>query len=596
MTPEQVHRRGRDGRAARPRRRRLRHRRKWRVVPEGARATASSSSATATRATRARSRTARSWRATPTAVLEGMIIGAYAVGAHEGFIYVRDEYPLAVVNLTQRDRAGARSTGLLGDEHPRHRLRLRPQHLARRRRLRLRRVVGADALGRGQGRRAARQVRPRHRQGLFDLPTVLNNVETWADVGAHHRPAAPTGSPRIGHREVEGHQGVLAGRQGQEHRPDRGADGDDAARRSSTTSAAASSTTGRSRRCRPAGRRAAACPRALLDLPVDFEKLTEAGLDDGLGRHDRHGRPHLHGRRRPLLPQFLTEESCGKCVPCREGLHADAGDLRRPGRGQRPSRATSSASRSWRPGMQLGSLCELGKSAPNPVLSTLRYFRDEYEAHIHAQACPAGICRDLTAYEIVPELCNGCHLCFKACPTEAITGEVKKLHVIHQEKCISCGACFDVCPTRGDEVLPETRAGSAKEACVMRRATADRGPGSGVRGPGQPTRRRHGDDDDRREERVQVRGGGDRCSRRRAPAGVHDPDALPPRGARAVGRLPAVPRRRHQAGLGRLVQAGRLLHVPGRGRPHRPDRHRARRRAPARSCSTSCSPAARRRR
>jgi NADH-quinone oxidoreductase subunit F len=152
--------------------------------------------------------------------------------------------------------------------------------------------------------------------------------------------------------------------------------------------------------------------------------------------------------------RFLTEESCGKCTPCREGLQqmlhvfddlvAGRG---RPGDLERIERLAR--------GMQLGSLCELGKSAPNPVLSTLRYFRDEYVAHIERRACPAGMCRDLTAYEIMADACDGCHACFKACPTAAITGEVKKLHVIHQELCIACGACYDACPTNAIRFFPK---------------------------------------------------------------------------------------------------------------------------------------------
>ena len=105
--------------------------------------------------------------------------------------------------------------------------------------------------------------------------------------------------------------------------------------------------------------------------------------------------------------------------------------------------------------MQLGSLCELGKSAPNPVLSTLRYFRSEYEAHINDRACPAGVCRDLTAFVIIEEDCDGCHACFKACPVDAIAGVVKELHVIDHEACISCGACLDVCPTDAIKTLPK---------------------------------------------------------------------------------------------------------------------------------------------
>jgi NAD-dependent dihydropyrimidine dehydrogenase PreA subunit len=117
-------------------------------------------------------------------------------------------------------------------------------------------------------------------------------------------------------------------------------------------------------------------------------------------------------------------------------------------------------------GMQLGSLCELGKSAPNPVLSTLRYFRSEYEAHVRDRACPAGICRDLTAYRIDEEACDGCHACFKACPVEAISGTIKELHVIHQDVCISCGACFDACPTDAVKTFPRTELDAQKAEVV----------------------------------------------------------------------------------------------------------------------------------
>jgi NADH-quinone oxidoreductase subunit F len=151
---------------------------------------------------------------------------------------------------------------------------------------------------------------------------------------------------------------------------------------------------------------------------------------------------------------FLIEESCGKCTPCREGLkqmlHVYDDLVAGKGRPGDLERIEALAA-----GMQLGSLCELGKSAPNPVLSTLRYFRDEYEAHIERQSCPAGICRELTAYTIDEEACDGCHSCFLACPTDAITGERKKLHVIHHDKCISCGACFDVCPEDAVKTFPK---------------------------------------------------------------------------------------------------------------------------------------------
>ena len=152
--------------------------------------------------------------------------------------------------------------------------------------------------------------------------------------------------------------------------------------------------------------------------------------------------------------RFLAEESCGKCVPCREGLQQMLGmfdDLvagkGKPGDLERIERLAHT--------MQLASLCELGKSAANPVLSTLRYFRDEYRAHIERQACPAGICRDLTAYAIAAQECNGCHACFKACPVGAITGDVKQVHSIQPETCISCGACYDACPKKAIRFFPK---------------------------------------------------------------------------------------------------------------------------------------------
>jgi ferredoxin len=195
-------------------------------------------------------------------------------------------------------------------------------------------------------------------------------------------------------------------------------------------------------------------PESCLDESVDFDNLTAKGSMMGSGGMIvMDDRTCMVDVARYFLA-FLVEESCGKCVPCREGLtqmlhiyddliagRGKPGDLERIERLAR--------------GMQLGSLCELGKSAPNPVLSTLMYFREEYEAHINQQACPAGICRELTAYRIDEEGCDGCHACFKACPVDAITGEIKELHVIDNELCISCGACFDVCPTYAVKTFPK---------------------------------------------------------------------------------------------------------------------------------------------
>jgi ferredoxin len=142
--------------------------------------------------------------------------------------------------------------------------------------------------------------------------------------------------------------------------------------------------------------------------------------------------------------KFLEEESCGKCTPCREGVHQMRLILERitEGNGKKEDLETIE----WMGKAIIdGSLCGLGGTAPNPVLSTLRYFRDEYEAHIKEKTCPAGVCKALITYTIDPELCTGCMVCAKICPVEAATGEKKEVHTIDQYKCIKCGACFESC-------------------------------------------------------------------------------------------------------------------------------------------------------
>jgi NADH-quinone oxidoreductase subunit F len=289
-------------------------------------------------------------------------------------------------------------------------------------------------------------------KGLFDLPTVLNNVETWADVGA----IIDNGGAWFAAMGTDKSKGTkafsLVGKvknTGLIELP-----------MGTTLRHIIYDIGGGTLGDRPfkavqtGGPSGGCVPESLLDLPVDFEKLTEAGSMMGSGGMIvMDDRTCMVDVARYFLG-FLTEESCGKCVPCREGLAQmlHIYDDLIAGRGQDGDIERIEA---LAQGMQLGSLCELGKSAPNPVLSTLKYFRDEYVAHIERKECPAGICRDLTAYRIEPEACDGCHACFKACPVEAISGVIKELHVIDQEVCISCGACFDVCPTDAVKTLPK---------------------------------------------------------------------------------------------------------------------------------------------
>ncbi len=395
----------------------------------------------------------------PHSVLEGMILGAYAVGAHEGYIYVRDEYPLAVVNLTIAIQT-ARKHGLLGTN-----------------------IMGSGfdfdiTISRGGGAfvcgessalmrsLAGKTGEPRAKyvhstdKGLFDLPTVLNNVETWAGIGA----IVTNGGEWFAQWGTERSKGTkafsLVGKvknTGLIELP-----------MGTTLRHIIFDIGGGILNDRPfkavqtGGPSGGCVPEDLLDLPVDYEKLTEAGSMMGSGGMIvMDDRTCMVDVARYFL-NFLIEESCGKCVPCREGLKqmlAIYDDLIE-GRGRE---GDIEKIERLAHGMQLGSLCELGKSAPNPVLSTIQYFRDEYDAHIRDRECPAGICRELTAYRIEPSECDGCHLCFKACPTDAISGKVKEVHVIHHDLCISCGACFDVCPTWAVKTFPKSELEQQKE-------------------------------------------------------------------------------------------------------------------------------------
>jgi len=389
----------------------------------------------------------------PHSVLEGMIIGAYAVGANEGYIYVRDEYPLAVVNLTIAI-AEARKRGLLGDDIMGSGFNFD---------IKISRGGGAFICGESSalmrslegkvGEPRAKYVHSTEK-GLYDLPTVLNNVETWAGIGA----IIERGGQWFASMGTEKSKGTkafsLVGKvknTGLIELP-----------MGTTLRQIIYDIGGGVANDRPfkavqtGGPSGGCVPEELLDLPVDYEKLTEAGSMMGSGGMIvMDDRTCMVDVARYFLA-FLTEESCGKCTPCREGLKQMLHIYDRLIGGDGREGDIEAIERLAR-GMQLGSLCELGKSAPNPVLSTLRYFRAEYEAHIHDRACPAGICRELTAYEIIEEGCDGCHACFKACPVDAIEGVIKELHVIHQDACISCGACFDVCPTEAIRTLPKSR-------------------------------------------------------------------------------------------------------------------------------------------
>ena len=384
----------------------------------------------------------------PHAVLEGMVIGAWAVGAAEGYIYVREEYPLAVKHL-QRAIEQARERGLLGDDI-----------LGTGFSYDIKIARGGGAFVCGESSALMKSVageigEPRAKyvhsviRGLFDKPTVLNNVETWANVpwivteGTEKFAALGTKKSTgtkafslVGKVKNTGLVEVPMGITLREIIFDIG--GGIIGNRPFK----AVQTGGPSGGC---------LPESKLDLPVDFDTLTEAGSMMGSGGMIvMDTRTCMVDTARYFL-KFLVEESCGKCIPCREGVHQLHQILEAICRGDgKPGDLEKIESLS--DVVVKASLCALGKSAPNPVLSTIRYFREEYDVHINDRKCPAGVCRNLFTFRISEEKCTGCGLCAKACPVDCVLGELKKVHRIDGKKCTRCGACRNVCPVDAVEV------------------------------------------------------------------------------------------------------------------------------------------------
>ncbi len=377
----------------------------------------------------------------PHSVLEGMIICAHAVGAHDGYIYVREEYPLAVQNL-QLAVDQAREHGLLGKNILGTGFSFD---------IKISRGGGAFVCGESSalmksvagdvGEPRAKYVRS-VLKGLFDRPTVLNNVESFANVPVIISQGgdqfAALGTPKstgtkafslVGKVRNTGLIEVPMGTTLREiiYNIGGGIQNDRPFK--------AVQTGGPSGGC---------LPESKLDLPVDFDTLTEAGSMMGSGGmiviDDRTCVVDLA----KYFLSFLVEESCGKCTPCREGLHQLYRLAIKISEGE-ATEADLERMEKLSDMIIIGSLCGLGKSGPNPFLSTIRYFRDEYLTHIRDKRCPAGVCRELIRYEVIPEKCDGCLACISACAVQAITGKKREVHIIDQDKCDKCGACYAVC-------------------------------------------------------------------------------------------------------------------------------------------------------
>ncbi len=385
----------------------------------------------------------------PHSVLEGLLIGAYVIGAQKGFIYVRQEYPLAVENVIAAIEM-AREYGLLGQNI------LGADFSFD---LKIHRGAGAFVSGESSALMTAiegktGEPRPKYIRtavsGIEGKPSTLNNVETWANVpliinkgvdwfksiGVKGNPGTKIFS-LVGKIYNSGLVEVPLGTTLREIIFNIGGD----------------IPNGKKFKAVQTGGPSGGCiPESLLDMPVDFDELAKVGSMMGSGGMIVMDEDTCMVDIARYFVNFLCEESCGKCVPCREGLRQMLIILNNicSGKGAEGDIETLNEIAEV---MRDASLCALGTTAANPVLSTIKYFRDEYEAHIREKRCPAGVCRELVKYYILPEKCMACLICLRNCPVDAISGGKGIIHVIDQAKCTKCGTCFEVCPTRFGAVV-----------------------------------------------------------------------------------------------------------------------------------------------
>ncbi len=378
----------------------------------------------------------------PHSVIEGMIIGSHAIGAHLGYIYVRQEYPLAVrrlrLALQQAEDAGLLGDNILGS--------------GRHFRIEINCGAGAFVCGESTALMASLEGRvgePRAKyihtveSGLWNRPSCLNNVETWSNVpviilgGAEWYAAIGTEGSKgtkvfslVGNARRVGLVEVPMG----------------LTLREVVEEIGGGAVEGRTIKAVQTGGPSGGCiPAERMDVPVDYESLDALGSMMGSGGLVVMDSGACMVDVARYFTAFLKEESCGKCVPCREGVSRMLAVLTRICEGEgRPEDLELLEELSVV--VKEGSLCALGGSAPNPVLSTLHYFREEYHAHIAERRCPAGVCKALLSYRIVPDACIGCDACLDACPSGAISGEYREAHVIEESLCTRCGLCVAACP------------------------------------------------------------------------------------------------------------------------------------------------------
>ena len=377
----------------------------------------------------------------PHSIIEGMLIAGYAVGASEGYIYVRAEYPLAVqrleVALTQAREAGFIGDSILGYDFDFD--------------IKLRQGAGAFVCGEEtalimslEGRRGMPRFRPPFpaQSGLWGKPTTINNVETLANVPWIILHGAETysnyGTDKSKGTKVFALAGKIA-RGGLIEVPM------GITLREIVFDIGGGTSTGLEfKAIQIGGPSGGVIPASLADTPVDYESVTNTGAIMGSGGLIVMDESSCMIDIAKFFLNFTQAESCGKCTFCRVGTLRMLEVLQRITEGN-GKEGDIELLEELAHNVKRASLCGLGQTAPNPVLTTIKYFRDEYEAHIYEKKCPAKKCHALITYEIIPEKCPGCGLCTKYCPTEAISGEKKKPYVIDNEKCIRCGLCMKVC-------------------------------------------------------------------------------------------------------------------------------------------------------
>jgi len=378
----------------------------------------------------------------PHSVLEAMTIAGYAIGGNQGYIYVRAEYPIAVKRLSIAINQ-AREYGLLGKNILGTGFDFD---------IELRLGAGAFVCGEEtaliasiEGQRGMPRPRPPFpaNKGVFGKPTLLNNVETYANICPIIN-NGPEWFASMGTEKSKGtkvfalggkinHTGLVEIPMG-------------TTMREIIYEIGGGCPNGKKFKAAQTGGPSGGCiPADKIDVPIDYETLTALGSMMGSGGLIVMDEDNCMVDIAKFFLEFTVDESCGKCTPCREGTKRMLEILEKITKGK-GEEGDIEKLETLAHNIKASALCALGQTAPNPVLSTLRYFRDEYEAHVRDKKCPAGACQALLQFKIAEDICKACGICAKQCPVSAISGKPKTPYVIDQNKCIKCGACMDKCP------------------------------------------------------------------------------------------------------------------------------------------------------